>query len=88
MTAQHDMDDRVESPIEDPIEWQPATSKPGELYTPEGQIASYGAAARGLVDKDPRRAAYKRQMLRTGLLVAAGGSVLAAIAGVIVAAVS
>lgn len=44
--------------------------------------------ARRLVDTDPRRVAYKRQMLRTGLIVAAAGSVLAAIAGVVFAAVS
>ena len=24
----------------DPDDWQPATSRPGELYTPEGQIRS------------------------------------------------
>ena len=35
-------------------EWQPATSEPGEVFTPEGQVASAGAFARGLKRRDPR----------------------------------
>lgn len=69
------------------IGWQPATSQPGEMYTPEGRIRAAGVAAAGLVDRDPRRRAYKRQMVRTGLLVAAAGAVIAVVIGIVAAAV-
>ena len=52
----------------DPENWQPATSQPGELYTPEGQIRSARNFASGLFTKDPRRKAYRRQMMRIALL--------------------
>ena len=52
-------------------DWQPATSAPGELYTPEGQIRSYRNLARGLVDKDRRRKPFRRSMQRTALLLIA-----------------
>ncbi|MGZ4700993.1 MAG: hypothetical protein ACXWBO_16275 [Ilumatobacteraceae bacterium] len=51
--------------------WQPATSAPGELYTPEGQIRSTRNFVRGLVDKDPRQKAYRRPMQRAAALTIA-----------------
>lgn len=56
MSHGHDQDD-----------WQPATSQPGELYTPEGQIRSARNFASGLFTKDPRRKKYRRQMMRIAL---------------------
>lgn len=55
----------------DPNDWQPATSQPGELYTPEGQIRSTRNFVSGLVSKDPRRKAYRRQMIRISLMFVA-----------------
>jgi len=52
-------------------DWQPATSKPGELYTPEGQIRAAGAFARGLVRGDTRNSAYRRSMMRSAAMVIA-----------------
>ena len=52
-------------------DWQPATSAPGELYTPAGQIRSTRNFVRGLVDKDPRQKAYRRPMQRAAALVVA-----------------
>jgi hypothetical protein len=57
----------------DPDDWQPATSRPGELYTPEGQIRSTRNFASGLFSKDPRRKALRRSMQRTSLLIVAVG---------------
>lgn len=57
-------------------DWQPATSKPGELYTPEGQIRAAGAFARGLVRGDSRNRAYRRSMVRSALMVVAMGVAL------------
>jgi len=48
-------------------DWNPATSKPGEIYTVEGRIASAGAFARGLTDRDPRTRAYRRSAARYAL---------------------
>ena len=59
----------------DPDDWQPATSRPGELYTPEGQIRSTRNFASGLFSKDPRRKALRRSMQRTSLLILASVSV-------------
>jgi hypothetical protein len=56
-------------PSSDPDEWTPATSKPGEVFTPEGQIKLAGAFARGLMNKDPRARKYQRSMMRPGLVV-------------------
>ena len=53
----------------DDNEWQPATSRPGELFTYEGQIRSVGAFAKGMVNHDPRLRAYRRSMWRAGLAV-------------------
>jgi hypothetical protein len=66
-------------------DWQPATSQPGELYTPEGQIRAWGAAARGLKNDDPRAKKYRRSMQRTGLLIAAGAIALVACIAVLTA---
>jgi len=63
----------------DPGDWQPATSAPGELYTPEGQIKAVGAFARGLKDPNPRRRRYRNSMIRTGLAIA-GVAVLLVVA--------
>ena len=65
----------------DPDDWQPATSRPGELFTIEGQIRASGVFLRGLKNHDPRLRPYRRSMWRTGLaIMAAGGLVIAAIA--------
>jgi hypothetical protein len=66
----------------DPNDWQPATSRPGELFTPEGQVRSVGAFARGLRSRDPRLREYRRSMRRVafaflGGLVAAFAVVIA-----------
>jgi hypothetical protein len=62
--------------------WEPSSSQPGEMYTPEGQIKAWGALARGLKNDDPRHRRYRRQMQRTGLLIAG-----AAIAVVVLVAI-
>ncbi len=51
--------------------WQPATSRPGELYTYEGQIRSVGYFFRALRNKDPRQRAYRRAMQRVAALIIA-----------------
>ena len=50
-------------------EWSPATSAPGEIFTPEGQIKQAGAFARGLKNDDPRAKAYRRSMMKPGLVI-------------------
>ena len=47
-------------------DWQPATSKPGELYTFEGEMRSIGFFAGRLRTDDPRLRAYRRTMARQG----------------------
>jgi hypothetical protein len=44
--------------------WQPATSAPGEIYTPAGRVRASGAFLSGLVTRDPRRRALQREGLR------------------------
>ena len=66
--------------------WQPATSKPGELYTPEGQIKAMGAFARGAKNRNPRTRAYQRSMARTAAAVLAIGIALVVIVSLISAA--
>jgi hypothetical protein len=68
----------------DERQWQPATSKPGEVFTDEGQIRSIGAFARGAVTHDVRLRAYRRSMWLTGLVVIALG--VAGVALVVLAA--
>jgi hypothetical protein len=67
-------------------EWQPATSRPGELFTVEGQMESIGAFARGLKRKDPRLRQYRRSMRRQALVVVAV-AVAVVVVSVIAAAV-
>jgi hypothetical protein len=54
------------------------------LYTVEGRIRSVGAFARGLKNKDPRVAAYRRSMRRTAL----GFVAIAILIGAVVAAIA
>jgi hypothetical protein len=59
--------------------WQPATSKPGELYTVEGRIRSAGTFWRNL-RRGGRRTAEQNSMIRIGLWVmAAAGAFIALI---------
>jgi hypothetical protein len=64
------------SPHGEPQDWQPATSKPGEVFTPEGQIKMAGAAARGLMNNNPRARKYQRSMMRPALYVLAVAAVV------------
>jgi hypothetical protein len=64
----------------DSDDWQPATARPGELYTYEGQIRSVGSFFKGLRRKDPRLKSYRRPMQRTALLVVALAVAVVAIA--------
>jgi hypothetical protein len=65
----------------DPVtEWQPATSEPGELFTPEGRIRAAGAFGRGLQNRDPRLKAYRRSMMRVSAMVIAIGCAFALVA--------
>ena len=66
-------------------EWSPATSAPGEIFTPEGQIKQYGALARGLKNEDPRLKPYRRQMWGTGLAVIGIGIAVVVLAAVLTA---
>jgi hypothetical protein len=52
---------------DDPLtdDWQPATSKPGELLTPEGEFKAAAAVLRNLKHSDPRGKRYRRGMQRT-----------------------
>ena len=72
----------------DPSDWQPATSRPGELFTPEGHIKEAGAVARGLSNDDPRLRQYRRPLVRTGLLILAAALVVTVIAVLISVATS
>jgi hypothetical protein len=60
----------------DPDDWQPATAEPGELYTVEGSIRTYGAFARGLKNSSPRAKKYRRSMQRSALLAMGIGAAL------------
>ena len=57
-------------------DWQPATSKPGELFTVEGQIRATGAFWRGLARGDRRNRNYQRSMMRSAAMVVAMGTAL------------
>ena len=62
-------------------EWTPATSQPGEILTPMGQVDQVGHFARSLRHRDPRNARYRRQMWRTGMMmVGLGLAIMVAIA--------
>jgi hypothetical protein len=60
--------------------WQPATSRPGELYTYEGQIRSFGHFFRALRRKGPENDHYVRPMVRMGLFFVAIALVVVAVA--------
>jgi hypothetical protein len=62
------MTPEVPQPL-DPDDWQPAKARPGELYTAEGQSRATWALLRGLRDREARSKAYRRSMIRLGLLV-------------------
>jgi hypothetical protein len=64
-------------------DWQPATSEPGELFTPEGRIRAAGAFARGLQSRDPRLVAYRRSMRRVGAAIVAVGGFAAVVAALL-----
>lgn len=68
-------------------EWTPATSKPGEILTPMGQIDQLGHFARSLKHRDPRSAPYRRQMWRTGLAVVAIGIAVIVVMSVVLSAI-
>lgn len=53
----------------DELDWQPATSLPGEIYTVEGRIRATGVMARNLANDDPRLRRFQRSMVKTGLAV-------------------
>jgi hypothetical protein len=57
-------------------EWTPATSRPGEILTPMGEVDAIGAAARGLRHRDPRGKGYRRTMVRHALTAVGVGVAL------------
>jgi hypothetical protein len=57
--------------MDDRPEWTPATSEPGEMYTPEGRVKSAGAFASGWKNRDPRGKSYRRSMMRSALMAMA-----------------
>lgn len=67
----------------DENDWSPVTSRPGEMFTVEGQIKQYGAFARGLKNDDPRLKPYRRSMYRTGGAILAIGVAFTAVLVVI-----
>lgn len=71
----------------DPEDWQPATSRPGEIYTIEGESRARWAMLKGLKNRDPRFVAYRNSMIRTGLMIAGIGVLLAAAAVLIDSAI-
>ena len=60
-------------------EWQPATSRPGEIHTVEGQIAGVGAFARGLKRRAARRRRGRGGVLRPALWIAGLGALIVAL---------
>jgi hypothetical protein len=67
--------------------WQPATSRPGELYTVEGQSRARWVFLRGLRKRDPRQRRYRSSMYRVGLTLMGLGLVAGALVGVALAVV-
>ncbi|MEX1105133.1 MAG: hypothetical protein WEB78_02955, partial [Ilumatobacteraceae bacterium] len=53
--------------------------RPAGGNTVEGEIRSYGAAARNLTNRDPRYVAHRRSMMGTGLAVLGIGLVVIAL---------
>jgi hypothetical protein len=69
----------------DPDDWQPATSRPGELYTVEGQSRARWAALKGLRNRDPAPRRYRSSMYRVGLAIIGIGLLAAVLVGMSVA---
>jgi hypothetical protein len=69
----------------EPDDWQPATSRPGELYTAEGQSRARWAFLSGLRRRDPRQRPYRSSMYRVGLAVLGVGLIVCVLVGVVVA---
>jgi len=66
------MDERHHRP-----DWNPVTSRPGEIHIVEGRLGSAGALGRGSMHDDSRVRAYRRSAMVTALgWLAAGGIVL------------
>ena len=78
----HDMSD---NPRDDGSEWTPATSEPGENYTPMGQIRSIGAFSRGLKNRDPRLRSYRRSMRRSAAIACGGVALVGGAAALAIA---
>jgi hypothetical protein len=70
----------------DDDDWQPATSRPGEIYTVEGRIRQVGHLARSWKRKEPRLRGYRREMRRVGLAIVGLGLVVVVIVLVVSAA--
>lgn len=66
----------------DPDDWSPMTSRPGEIFTIEGQSRARWAALRNVKNRDPRFVAYRNSMIRTGLTIIGLG--LAVVVAVVV----
>jgi hypothetical protein len=69
----------------DPDDWQPATSRPGELYTAEGQSRARWVALKGLRNRDPAQRRYRSSMYRVGLAIIGIGVLAAVLVGIVVA---
>lgn len=69
----------------EPDDWQPATSRPGELYTAEGQSRARWVFLSGLRKRDPRQRRYRSSMYRVGLTIMGLGLVVCLLVGVAVA---
>jgi hypothetical protein len=72
-----------EEPSNELPNWEPATSRPGEVFTVEGQIAGIGAFGRGLKNRDRRSSRYRRSMMTIVYACLAVCAVVVALAVVI-----
>jgi hypothetical protein len=66
-------------------DWQPATSRPGELYTVEGQSRARWVFLKGLRNREPDRNRYRSSMYRLGLVFIGVGLAAALLVGIVVA---
>ncbi len=69
----------------DQDDWQPATSRPGELYTVEGQSRARWAFLQGLRNRGHGRNRYRSSMYRVGLAMIGIGLAAALLVGIVVA---
>jgi len=69
----------------DQDDWQPATSRPGELYTVEGQSRARWVFLKGLRNRSPGRNRYRSSMYRVGLTMIGIGLAAALLVGIVVA---